>query len=363
VTAGAAAIIVSVKSEWDPNLDLLTAWLPRARILHEWHHIEPSMWGSFLDPWYPPLVPTIDAVTFDFVGGFHPSLLPFQQTLLGLAFVLAAFALVDPYTPSWISLPSLSLLLSAPWFWWRLQSLLPDQTVAYLIAGAGLACVVWLLERRGAWLGVALVLLTAATLTKLEGLLFASLLVVVVVTAGAVLYRRAALPAAVLVLGPAAIVPWQLWLAHHDVATWNQDFNTPHAVNPSFLADRVERFSAAVRFMLRTPFIGPDYQAATIICLFVAVLVVVARWLPSISAVVGAWLALSFLGLASIYWISDVEVNRYLSTSASRVGGTIIVAAAVLTPLLLGLALRTAPAAPALVPTEDATVPGSLERE
>ena len=76
----------------------------------------------------------MNAVTFHFVHGFHPSLLPVQQVLLGVSFLLAAFALLDRYVPRWISLPSLALLVTAPWFWWRMQSILPDQTLAYLLS-------------------------------------------------------------------------------------------------------------------------------------------------------------------------------------------------------------------------------------
>ena len=45
------------------------------------------------------------AINFEFVGGFHPALLPFQQTVLGIAFILAVLGLLDRFTPRWISLP------------------------------------------------------------------------------------------------------------------------------------------------------------------------------------------------------------------------------------------------------------------
>ena len=105
--AAAAALVTAVKSEWDPNLDLLTAWLPRAEILYYLHAIDPSKWSSFLDPWYPPLVPALYATTFEFAGGFHPSLLSLQQALLGVAFVLAALAILDRVAPALDHVPVL----------------------------------------------------------------------------------------------------------------------------------------------------------------------------------------------------------------------------------------------------------------
>ena len=38
----AAAYVVSGRNEWDPYLDLLTAWMPRAQIVHSTHSLDPS---------------------------------------------------------------------------------------------------------------------------------------------------------------------------------------------------------------------------------------------------------------------------------------------------------------------------------
>ena len=54
---------------------------------------------------------------------------------------------------------------------------------------------------------------------------------------------------------------------------------------------------------------------------------------------VAVWLTLSFLALASSYWTAGIDLQFYVATSASRVGGTLIVAAATITRSLLGLAL------------------------
>ena len=198
VIACVSALVTAVKSEWDPNVDLLSAWLPRAHLIFLFHQFDAANWSSFLDPWYPPLTPTMFATTFSFAGGFHPSLLSVQQAFLGVAFILSVAALLDRFAPRWITFPSLALLVTAPWFWWRLTSLLPDQTLAYMLAAAGLTSLLWLHERRAAWLGLAVVFLTATTLVKLEGLAFAGILAVVVVAAGFVVYGRSAWPALIL---------------------------------------------------------------------------------------------------------------------------------------------------------------------
>jgi hypothetical protein len=343
VVDGAAAILASLKSVWTTDLDVVTAWLPRAAVIYQTHQFDPGLWGTFLAAWYPPLAPTMYAGTFDFVGGFHPSVLPVQQVTLGIAFVLAALGLLDRFVPRWISFPTFALLFTTPWFWWRLQSLLPDQTLAYLIVTGALVCVIWLHERRGAWLGLAVVFLAAATLTKVEGLMFVSILVVVILAAGLFRYRRAAFPACVLLLGPAAILPWYLWLARHRVPTSTPEYNTSSLLSPSFLFDHVDRLTYALHVMVRSGLVfgGPTFA---IIWLSIGVALAVARRIPAISAAVAAWLTLSFLGLGAIYWVSRLEVTSYVAVTVFRVGTTIVIGAAAITPLLLGLALRGSPA-------------------
>jgi hypothetical protein len=337
--ASVAAIITSVKSEWDPNLDLLTAWLPRSGIIFYLHHIDPSRWSTFLDPWYPPLAPTMYATTYELTGGVHPSLLMFQQALLGVAFVLALAAVLDRVAPRWLTFPTLALLITAPWFWWRLTSLLPDQTLAYMIATAGVTSLLWLHERRGAWLGLATVFLCAATLVKLEGLAFALILALAVIAAGLVLYRRRALPALVLLLGPLAAVPWRIWLDTHSVTATNSQLNTSDLLSPGFLIHRIHRFTYGIDFMLKAPW-STDYRTAAIIVIAILVTVLAARRIPALTITVAAWLVLSFLALAVTYWTGAIDLQFYVTTSASRVGAVIIVSAAAVTPLLLGLALR-----------------------
>jgi hypothetical protein len=156
--------------------------------------------------------------------------------------------------------------------------------------------------------------------------------------------RKRAPAAALLLVGPALLLPWRLWLSTHQVESSTPDYNAPHLLSPQFLLDRVDRLTYAIRIMLHAPFSGPLEQEprtiAIVVLALVVILVCIVR-LPAIATAVTVWLTLSFLALASIYWTSRVEIGFYVATSASRVGTTLIVAAAVLTPLLLGLALQT----------------------
>jgi len=335
-----AAIVTAFTSLWVPDFDLLVAWLPRAKIIWALHGFAPSQWSSFLDPWYPPLAPVMYGTTFTFVGGFHPSLLPIQQAILGVAFVLAVLALLDRVAPRWVSLPSLALLMTTPWFWWRMQSLLPDATLAYLIAAAAVVALLWLWEPHAAWLVLGIVFLAAATLTKLEGSVFAALLAIVATGAAVVLRGRRGLAALLLFLGPAATIPWRLWLDTHSVAATNPDLNQPSLLNPSFLVDRSGDFAHAMYLILRSPWRSYYRTTEAILVLGLLVVLAVARRIPVIAAAALLWLGLVVLALATTYATSRLNTSAYFAVSGSRVGGLVVVAAAAMTPLLLGLALR-----------------------
>ena len=206
---------VSLEGDYTSYWDSVAFWIPKAEMIYWGGGLDAQVLGTLQHPEYPQLLPTMHAATFHFAGGVHPSLLPLQHALLGIAFLLAVLALLDRFAPRWVSLPALALLATTPWFWWRLEAPLGDQPLAYLVAVAALACVIWLYEPHRAWLGLAFVLLAAATLTKLEGGFLAGLLVAVVLVAGFVIHGRAALPALVLLAAPAVILPWRLWLGHH----------------------------------------------------------------------------------------------------------------------------------------------------
>jgi hypothetical protein len=333
-----AALLVSLRgTEYAGYWDAVQFWIPKAVTIF-YSGLDPGVWATIRHPEYPPLQPVLDAATFHFAGGVHPALLPFQRTLLGIAFVLAVLALLDRFAPRWVTLPTLALLVATPWFWWRLQSALADQPLAYLVTVGAVACVLWLSERRGAWLALATVLLTAAALTKLEGGFVAILLAAVVVVTGLALRGRAALPALALLLAPLATLPWRLWLGSHGMPTSATDYRVADVLDPGYLADRTHRLSVALHGLLDAPF--RQTQTVVLVCASVALLLLAALRRPVLVAAVGAWLALSIAGLAVVYWIGRLGISWYMSTSASRVGAIVIVAAAALAPLLLGLALR-----------------------
>ena len=354
---GAAAVVVAIRGEWNPahDFDALFFYLPRADSISTTHGLHAALWRQFPHPEYPPLFPVTTAAIFVFAG-FHPSLQPFQQTLLGLAFLLGMLGMLDRVAPRRFSVPSLTLLATTPWFWGSLQSLLPDQTVAYLIAAAALACALWLLEPHPAWLALGTLFLAAGTLTKLEGMLSAVTLAAVVVVTSLLHFGRRGAPAALLLLGPATIVFWRIWLHANGLRGTSSVYTLSDAVDPTYLDHRVARLRYAARMMTvfwagmlseATPLarFGTSWRVeAWLLGIALAVLLVfAARSSRAVAAAVACWLVLAFAGLAMIYWIGRIPVVVYVAESADRVEETPLMVTLTLLPLLLALAVRIVP--------------------
>ena len=358
VIAASSALVVAVRSTWTPDADTIGLWVPHAGVIYrEGLGLGPSGWSSLVHPEYPPLLSTMYAISFAFVGGFHPALLAHDQCLLGLSFIGAVLALLDRCVPRWLAVPSIALLIVAPEFFTRLDSLLPDQTLAYFVAAAGLACALWLSERRTAWLALAVILSSAGTLTKSEGVTYAFLLAVIVVI-GSALRRRAgtAIAALALFLGVAAIEPWRLWLGDRGLPTSSSDYSLMSVFHPVYMAQRAGRAAYAAHQVLDVLF-SPG-RWLVIAPLTLLALVAVARRSPLLAAATGSWLLLAFLGLVIVYWAGDFGVftlRDEVQTSAHRVAGTIVIVAAVIVPLILGLSVDRYPAN---APASEAPAPG-----
>jgi hypothetical protein len=354
--ACAEALVVSLRSEWNASsdFDALWFWIPRAETIFYAHGFDPALWKTFTHPEYPPLAPTMDAVTFHFSDGFQPALLLFQQALLGVAFLAAIFALLDRFVPRWIALPSLALIATAHWFWSHLDSPMPDQTLAYLVSAAAVAAVLWLWEPRGAWLVLATVFLAAAALTKLEGVMFSALLAALLIICGLVRYRRRGLTVLWAALGPAVIEPWRLWLSVHGLRTSSPDYHPSDLLNFGFLSGRTWRLSYGLEHMVSTaenmltqisPFgvlPGPLASAATTaaVVFFVGALAWAIWRLGTPGAALAGWFTIAFFGLSLTYWIGRIGVAEYVEVTVKRVEETMILVPATVTPLLLGLLIE-----------------------
>jgi hypothetical protein len=325
------------KSGADSSWDVWAMWEAKGRALYFFHAFDSGVGGatSFAHPDYPPLVPATIAAQYHVMGGPYSGELPFQQALVSIGFLATLIATLRPRVPAWILYPCLAVLASAPRFWDRMQTVLPDQSVAYFVAVAAVVLVLWLDERRPMYLVLAGLALAAGALTKNEGLLLGVSLVSTVVLVAA--FARIERPwiAATPLVGLVALVPWKLWLTRHGLSHVPTDYAWSDLLDWHQLTQDRARVAYAVPRMAGVLF---DTTLWTWVVPLAVVAVIVAALGARVSAVaIAAWVGAVFLGQACIYWIGRLDVAYYVATSAERVIGTLPVVLGSLTPLLLAL--------------------------
>jgi hypothetical protein len=340
---GAVLLAQALVPASDTNWDSWAFWLPKAQAIFYFGGLDSGAGGftTFSNPEYPPFAPVTEAAAFHAMGSVEILALPLQHWILAVAFVGAAAALLSPRVPHALLWPFLGMLVLAPGLSRYVLSSLADPQVAYMVALGGVTAALWLLERRGAYLTLCGLFLVAATLTKTEGFLLAALVPLALAAASpGDLRRHWRAAGALLALPVLALASWKAWLAAHDQPLNSELYDFRDAFRPGFLADRVDRLSFALEELLGI-LLAPDRWLLVVPAAIVAA-ALAARTQRRLSVFALGWLVVAFLGLASVYWISTVDVAWYVDTSAERVVLSLAAFAAVLTPLLLTEALRAA---------------------
>jgi hypothetical protein len=335
----ASAFVAGAASPADTNWDVWAFWVPKAEAIYYFHGLDTGLGGylTYAHANYPPLTPATTAATFHLMGGVHPSLLPLQQCLVGVAFITSIVLLLRQRVPDWLLFPTLAMLVLAPEFWTRIPVVLPDQSTGYLLAAAAVLCVLWILERRNILLAPAVVFLGAAAMTKSEGFLLGLLLALLTSAAALARYRTRVTPALALLLGPAAVLPWFHWLTTHDRSLSAGDYDWHKVFDPSYLSARTDRLHLAVGQLAHFALAFGFWSLVAPLVLLACVLAV--RTAPAVAAVIALWLTLAFAGLVTTYWIGVPEIHWYIATSAERVVATLPLVAGTLLPLLLSIPL------------------------
>jgi hypothetical protein len=339
VFALVAAVLVAVTGGADTSYDVWAFWLPKAKAIYYFHGLDTGLGGftAYANPQYPPGVPAAAAAAFHFMGSVSPRLLPLQQTVISVAFVGSAIDILRRSVSPDIFYPIIALLVVAPQFWDRIGTVLPDQDVGYCIALTTLAWLTWLEDHHPGWLYLGAVFLGAATSMKSEGLLLGLIFTAVAIIASLSMRGRAGIRSAALLVGPATIVPWLIWLHAHRQPLQSDVYSWGDLLRPDYLADRLGRLTYASGRMADSVF-GSHW-------LFVApaallALLMMARLRPWLAAALLGWFVIGFVGLASVYWISPLDAHYYVETSAARVVATLPLVAGTITPFLFALASR-----------------------
>src|SRR6185437_3693285 len=127
-------------------------------------------------PSYPPLVPALEAASFQFMGSADTVTLHLQFWFLFAGFAAAVAGVLSRRVPPLLLWPPLLLALVAPQAIGRALQPQADLLLDELVGGAALLLGLWLLDRERWQLAAATILLAGAMVTKREGFLLAACL-------------------------------------------------------------------------------------------------------------------------------------------------------------------------------------------
>ena len=195
--------------------DAWAFWVPKGKAIFFFDGLDEQVFTTAAAPFYPPLQPILDAAAFHAMGGADVVTLHIQFWFVLVGFVWAGAGLLHRHVAAWLLWPPLVLLLVVPRYGERLLAPQADVLVDVFIVIAALALALWLRDRAGWRVAASAILLAGAVNTKREGILF---------TAGVLLAafvasrprRWPALAVAAVAVG-LTMVPWRIWTARHDL--------------------------------------------------------------------------------------------------------------------------------------------------
>lgn len=308
-------------------------WGMKARALYQLGGTDNPVFTTAAYPplQHPLLYPSLEAVGFRAMGAFDPALFHVQLVLLAVAFSFALVDLLAPRVPLLLAGLVTFAIMSAPGTIEQLASALADVPLAFFVVVGVVALARWLDTDETPVLACAALFLGAAALTKSEGALFALAAAVALLGTLAV-WDRARLARAGLALAAvlAALVPWRIFIAAHHLP--NPEYSLGNAANPRYLSDHAGRVGPAASGLADRIASGRFGFLVILIALGLATALASRRYREL--AFAGAWLALSFLGLVLVYWISSVPVDLTLVWSGDRTVTSIVLGGAALAPLL-----------------------------
>jgi Dolichyl-phosphate-mannose-protein mannosyltransferase len=327
----AAAFAVRPLIEWDG----WAIWAMKARALFDYGGAQHDVFTTapYAPLQHPLLLPSLEATGFRAIGSYDGTLIHLQLALLALGFAAGLWTLLRERVAAPLAAVAVFAIVAAESVLRQLAGNLADIPLALFVA-LGLVCLGrWVLKADRGLLALAALFLGAATLTKPEGLLFATAALLAAIVA----WRRDLLWGA---LGVVAIyAPWRIFVAAHHLQ--NQEYSLGDALNPSYLANRSARVRPALTGVWHQVWASGWSWLVPFALVSLAAALLARKWRLSAFAVV--WAALSFCGIVLVFWISVVPIQLTLLWAAYRTVASLVIGAAALAPLLAGEAWRTSP--------------------
>jgi hypothetical protein len=317
-------------SEWDS----MAFWVPKAKAIYFFGGLDEAFFRTLAGPSYPPLIPSLEAASFEFMGSTDTVTLHLLFWFLFAGFIAAIAGLLAPRVPPLLLWPAVGLVLLAPRVYERVLDPQADFLLDYFWALAVLLIALWLLERRPWQIVLATLFLGAAMLTKREGYLLTACAIVAALLASRGEWRSV-WPRLAIVGGCAVALtaPWRIWFESRHLPGEGAEAGGLGLLShldrlPSSTGLALESFFDPKRWLLVAP--------AVIIALCTA-------WLAGRRKLALYATLVYVLVLAGFVWIVWSFPSMPITTKESvnpivRVTGSLIVVSAALVPLLLGAA-------------------------
>ena len=308
-------------------------WGMKARALYQLGGTDNPVFTTAAYPplQHPLLYPSLEAIGFRAMGAFDPALFHVQLVLLAAAFAFALLDLLAPRVPLLLAGLVTLAIVSAAGTIQQLASGLADVPLAFFVVLGVVALARWLDTDETPVLACAALFLGAAALTKSEGALFALAAAVALLGTLAV-WNRARFGRAGLAMAAvgAVLVPWRIFIAAEHLP--NAEYSLGNAANPGYLSDHADRVGPAASGLFDR--IASGRFGFLLVLILLGLFAALASRRYRELAFTGAWLALSFLGLVLVYWISNVPVDLTLLWSGDRTVTAIVLGGAALAPSL-----------------------------
>jgi hypothetical protein len=312
-------------------------WAPKAHALF----VEGDVWGPvFTQPEYgmqhqeyPILLPAIEALSAEAIGRFDADLIDFQAGVVLLSFGLATWAVLRLVINPAVAAAAAVALTGSPALILNAAGNYADSAVASFTALGVLTLLVWLLHGPGSMLVVSALFLSAAGMTKIEGLLFA---LAAVATAAVTARGFGRSTRAAIVFGCTVLAAPAAWMVVDRLnGAGGDNVDGSLLVDPAALVAASDRVPTAAWAMVDQ--IGAGWPIASLFGVVGIAAACAARlWWPAL--VVGLWVGLAFAGLLCVYLLSTSPIEWLVTTSADRVVFSIVVGAATMAPVLVTLA-------------------------
>ena len=302
---------------------------------------------------YPLLIPTLHALPLQALDSYSSNTINLNCVAIAAAGLLAIWGTYRDRVRPTLLCGFLAATLAMPELLWQVGTGYADVPLAMFVAAGVAAAARWLVDREGMWLGLATLFLTAATLTKNEGLLFAACVYVALFLAARGRRRALALSASAVAV---AYAPWQLYTTLHGLK--RPDFDLWSSFDVPWVAERLDRAPIAARTLLEHALEPREYGLVVLLMLAATALGLVVGH-RALAVFAGGFALLSFAGLTWIYVLTPYDLSFYLSTNINRVVMAPIVSVAVLAPILVEESVQ---ALEARERKESSAPPGSLVR-